>query len=115
MSEDKKDDAPQARGTWADIKRMADEVKVKLHLAGMEAKEKWKTLEPKINELSDKVEKKGERAADVVGDQVSAVFKALGQLAEKVQADLELRKKDRAEGKPAEAAPAPAPAEPKKE
>lgn len=38
------------------LRRMADEVRVKIHLAGMEAKDAWNELEPKLRELEHRAE-----------------------------------------------------------
>jgi hypothetical protein len=74
---------------WDDIRRMADEVRLKLHLAGMEAKEKWSKLEPQIIELENKVKSGvkdgGGRAASAVGDQVEALAGGLRQFADELR------------------------------
>lgn len=74
---------------WDDVKRIADEVKLKLHLAGMEAKEQWKKLEPKMMELEQKVKANvkdgGEKAVGVVGEQVEAFATGLRQFADELK------------------------------
>ncbi|HUQ03287.1 MAG TPA: hypothetical protein VM261_12380 [Kofleriaceae bacterium] len=74
---------------WADVKRIADEVKLKLHLASMEAKEQWKKLEPKMLELEQKVKENvkdgGEKAVGVVGDQVAVFATGLRQFADELR------------------------------
>ena len=75
---------PTTSSAWDDIKRMADEVKLKLHLASMEAKEQWKKLEPKMNELETKAKAGGEKAYGVVGQQVEAFAAGLRQFAEEL-------------------------------
>jgi len=47
------------------LQQMADEVRVKVHLAGMEAKDKWGTLEPRLHAY----EKKAEDAVGHVADE----------------------------------------------
>ncbi|HVK73675.1 MAG TPA: hypothetical protein VM734_10155 [Kofleriaceae bacterium] len=94
MTDDRKQDAPQPRSAWDDLKRMADEVKVKLHLASMDAKEKWKTtLEPKLQELQQKAEQQGERAADAVQGQLGHVADALKKFVDDLRKDLDIGKK----------------------
>jgi len=39
-----------------DIHRMADEIRVKIHLAAMDAKDTWYKLEPKLHEFEHKAE-----------------------------------------------------------
>jgi hypothetical protein len=46
------------------LRRMADEIRVKIHLAGMDAKDTWAKLEPKLHEF----ERKAERVKDKVAD-----------------------------------------------
>jgi len=54
-----------------DLQQMADEIRVKLHLAGMDAKSAWDDLQPKLLEFEQRIDAR----ADEVGDEV----KALGQ------------------------------------
>lgn len=46
------------------LRRMADEIRVRIHLAGMEAKDTWAKLEPKLHEF----ERKAENAKDKIVD-----------------------------------------------
>ena len=55
-----------------------------MHLAGMELKEKWKSLEPQIQELETKAKAGGEKAGDVITAQVSALAAGLKQFAEEL-------------------------------
>ncbi len=81
---------------WDDVRRLADEVRLKLHLAGMEAKDRWGKLEPQILELEQKVKtgvKDGSgKAADVVGEQVEAVAAGLRQFADELRQALGSKK-----------------------
>ncbi len=38
------------------LQQMADEIRVKAHLAGMEAKDKWNGLEPRLHAYEQKAE-----------------------------------------------------------
>lgn len=80
------EDKPSSPSAWDDIRRIADEVRLKLHLAGMEAKAKWEVLEPKMMELETKVATSvkdgGGKAATVVGEQVEAFAIGLRQFAD---------------------------------
>lgn len=49
----------QLKADLEDLKRMRDEIKLKLHLAGKDAKDRWHELEPKLEELELKFEKGG--------------------------------------------------------
>lgn len=50
------------RATADDLKQLADEVRVKLHLAGMDAKDAWEKIQPRIEEFGKRVD---ETAGDV--------------------------------------------------
>jgi hypothetical protein len=43
----------------AELERMRDEIRVKVHLAGLEAKSAWKTLEPRLDQLERDVREEG--------------------------------------------------------
>lgn len=38
------------------LRRMADEIRLKIHLAGMEARDTWNELEPKLRDLEHRAE-----------------------------------------------------------
>lgn len=93
------DPKPTATATttaWDDVRRIADEVRLKLHLAGMEAKEKWGRLEPQILDLESKVKTGvkdgGGRAASAVGDQVEALATGLRQFADELRESVSKKK-----------------------
>lgn len=71
--------------TWDDVRRIADQLQLKMHLAGMEARDRWAKLQPRLAELEQEVAKGGERAATVMSTQLSAV----GDLLEELRADIE--------------------------
>lgn len=56
--------------TRKDLRRTADEIRVKLHLAGMDAKDAWEDLQPRLAEF--------ERRFDAKAGEVSEELKALG-------------------------------------
>ena len=56
--------------TRDDLKRAADEIRVKLHLAGMDAKDAWDEIQPRLEDF--------ERRFDGKADEVSEELKALG-------------------------------------
>jgi hypothetical protein len=55
------------------MKQMADELRVKAHLAGMEAKDAWEKLEPRLHEY----EKKASDAVDDVADELTEAGREL--------------------------------------
>lgn len=55
------------------LRRMADEIRVRIHLAGMEAKDAWGKLEPKLHEYEQKASNAKDRIVegfDKVGDEL---------------------------------------------
>jgi hypothetical protein len=56
--------------TRNDLKRAADEIRVKMHLAGMDAKDAWDEIQPRLEDF--------ERRFDAKADEVSDELKALG-------------------------------------
>jgi hypothetical protein len=65
---------------WDDVKRLRDELALKIHLAGMEARDRWTELQPHLAQLEQTIEREGDRASKVVATQLSAVAKALRSL-----------------------------------
>ena len=47
-----------------DIRRMADEIRVKIHLAAMDAKDAWYKLEPKLHAFEQKAEVAKDKLVD---------------------------------------------------
>ncbi len=47
-----------------DIRRMADEIRVKIHLAAMDAKDVWYKLEPKLHAFEHKAEVAKDKLTD---------------------------------------------------
>ena len=45
--------------TWADVRKIADDLKAKIHHAGDEAKERWTKLQPSLKEAEEKVKAGG--------------------------------------------------------
>ena len=45
------------------LQRLADEIRVKVHLAGMDAKDAWAKLEPRLETYQDKVHQATDKLA----------------------------------------------------
>ena len=63
-----------------ELRRIADELELKIHLASMDARERWQTLKPRLAEVEKNLARVGERATKVVQDEVTAIGKALNKL-----------------------------------
>jgi hypothetical protein len=45
--------------TWADVRKIADDIKAKMHLASDAAKERWAKLQPTLVEAEEEIKKGG--------------------------------------------------------
>lgn len=71
----------------ADLRRIADELALKIHLASMDAHDRWKALQPRLDKLEKTIAHTRERASKVVSEEVSALRKALRELRDDVVRD----------------------------
>jgi hypothetical protein len=74
------DKTTEKTGLWDDVLRITDELELKIHLGTMDARDRWKELQPRVAELEKEIARKGERAGEVITQELSAVAKALRQL-----------------------------------
>jgi len=74
--------------TWDDVRRIADELQLKIHLAGMEVRERWTKLQPRLQELEKDIAAGGEKAGKVVTTQLSAVGDLLKELRDDIEKKL---------------------------
>ena len=71
---------------WDEIKRISDELEVKVHLAGMDAKDKWEQLKPRVKDLGAKMEDKAEAASARVVEELGNVGTLIKELRDDVVA-----------------------------
>jgi len=76
---------------WDDLRRLADEIQLKVHLAGMDARAQWKKLEPRLNDLEHQISAGTERVGQAVNDQLITLGKSIRDLAEKVRTEVKSR------------------------
>jgi chromosome segregation ATPase len=69
---------------WNELKRIADELELKIHLASMDLRDRWQALRPRIAELEQTISRTGERASKVVTEELAAIGKALHQLRDEI-------------------------------
>ena len=70
--------------TRDDLRRAADEIKVKLHLAGMDAKDAWEQLQPRLTEFENRFDAK----AGEVGEELKALGSEIKQRLLNIKAKL---------------------------
>ncbi|HRI11214.1 MAG TPA: hypothetical protein PKW35_25525 [Nannocystaceae bacterium] len=68
----------------ADLRTLRDEIGLKLHLAGMDARQAWEQLEPRIAELESQAQSASESAAQATDKVIAELREALGNLRKKV-------------------------------
>jgi len=61
-----------------DLKEQRDELRIRAHLAKLEASDEWEDLEKKLEKLESKARAAGKAAADS-GEDVGAALRLLGQ------------------------------------
>jgi len=64
-----------------ELEKIAEEIRLKLHLASMDAKEMWsKTLEPKVFEVKERARHARDTSRDAVKDLVERLEQFYGSL-----------------------------------
>ena len=63
-----------------ELRRIADELELKIHLASMDARDRWQAIKPRLADVENKLARTGERATKLVQDEVAAIGKALHKL-----------------------------------
>jgi hypothetical protein len=63
-----------------DLRRMADEVRVRVHLAGLDAKDAWAKAEAKLHELEEKAHQAGGRAKEQLTELATTLRRDLQEL-----------------------------------
>ena len=74
-----------AKRALEDLKRVRDEIRLKVHLAGMEAKELWGALEPRLEGLEKEIEGAGETVAQATGKLLTELGKSIRDLGDKLK------------------------------
>ena len=69
---------------WDDLKRIGDELELKIRLASMDARDRWQALRPRLVALEDTVKRTGARTSQLVTAELSSLGKALRELRDEV-------------------------------
>jgi CBS domain-containing protein len=65
-----------AASVLSELAQLRDELRVKLHLAGLEVRAQWESVEPKLLGLERSIEQQGEGALDAAGELAVELVKA---------------------------------------
>ena len=71
---------------WDDARRLADELEVQIHLASMDARDRWHELEPRLEKLEKSIVHSGEQVGEAVVHELHEVRDALRALRDDVYA-----------------------------
>ena len=80
MSQTTKELKSEVKKSISLLYTLRDEVKVKLHLAGMDAKDEWRKLEPQIAKLEAGVDQAAEDVSGATQDAVDDIVKRLQKI-----------------------------------
>lgn len=71
--------------SFSNIKILADELRVKVHLAGMDLKGQWKAFEPKLRDLEERLQEARAKAKTTLTEQVGTLRASLRKLAQELR------------------------------
>jgi hypothetical protein len=71
--------------TWEELRRIADELELKMHLASMDIRDQWQALKPRLTELEKSLATAGKKAGDVFVRELESVEAALKRLREDIK------------------------------
>lgn len=69
---------------WDDLKRIGDEIELKIRLATMDARDRWQALRPRLAALEDTIKRTGARTSKLVTQELSSLGKTLRQLRDEI-------------------------------
>jgi hypothetical protein len=71
---------------WDEVRRIEDELELKIHIATMDARDRWHELKPRLVRLEQAIANKGEHAGDEITQELSELRAALRHLRDEVYA-----------------------------
>ena len=69
---------------WDEVRQIADELELKIHLAGMDARDQWRVLKPKITDIEQRIASSSEQAGQAITKELTAMGDALRKLRDEV-------------------------------
>ena len=66
-----------ASSTWDDVRRMVDQLQVQIQLGSMEARDRWRALQPRIDEVEQAINRAGSRLDEMMTEKVEKIGAAL--------------------------------------
>lgn len=71
--------------TWDEARRIADEIEVKIHLARMDARDRWHQIEPRVADLERRLRSGGKRVSEAVMKEIKQLRELLDGLRDDVR------------------------------
>ncbi len=62
---------------WDELRRAAEQLELELHLGGMEARERWRLLKPRLEHLEKMIANASADAGHAIAKEISAIAQAL--------------------------------------
>lgn len=83
-----KTDTKALKKTMAELATLRDEIRLNLHLAGMDARSEWDKLQPKLQELEGRIEQGSDKAAKLAREMQSSLRELLERVRKPHAAEL---------------------------
>ena len=62
---------------WDDVRRIVDELEVKMHLAAMDVRDRWRALQPRLAQLEQTLTVQKQRINQTIATEIESVEKSL--------------------------------------
>lgn len=69
---------------WDEIRRITDELELKVHLASMDARDRWNALKPRVKALEQKMDEQTAKASARVAEELDNVGALIRELRDDV-------------------------------
>jgi hypothetical protein len=79
-----KSPTPNGLATRDEIRRIAEEIELEVHLAGMTLRDRWRLLAPRVEALEQWLKRSGDKAGAAVTDEMYALAALLRKLREDI-------------------------------
>lgn len=78
------DEVTMKATTWDDVRRIAEEIELKIHLASMDARDRWQELQPRLAHVERSLASAGKRVGGAIDREVEQLSDALRRLRDDV-------------------------------
>jgi hypothetical protein len=62
---------------WDELRRAADQLELEIHLGTMEARDHWRALRPKLEELEKRIAAAGSRAGHAIAKEIASLAETI--------------------------------------